>query len=220
VPVAGLTALVGDHGVYAVFALLIAAAVVPAASELVMLYGGAIVSGAIPGAHVVLFGHPISSHAGAYIAIALAGLAGNLVGAAVGWAVGVRGGRPLLERHGGKIHVGAEKLARAERWFERNASLAVLLGFATPFVRSFVAMPAGIARVPLGRFLALAAIGCGVFCFALAGVGWGVGASYDEARRYLDVVVAAAILLVLAGVIVRRRRSSRLAGGRADHPAR
>jgi membrane protein DedA with SNARE-associated domain len=218
--VAGLTSLVGDHGVYAVFLLLIAAAVVPAASELVMLYAGAVASGAVTGAHVVLFGNRLSSHAGAYVAIALAGVLGNLVGAAIGWTVGVVGGRPLLERHGRKIHVSPERLDRAERWFERNAYLTVLVGFATPFVRSFVAIPAGIAGVPLVRFMALAAVGCSAFCFALAGVGWAAGASYGTVRQYLDLVVGIALaLLVLALIVLRRRRASRLAG-RADHPAR
>jgi membrane protein DedA with SNARE-associated domain len=220
VPLAGLTSLVGDHGVYAVFLLLITAAVVPAASELVMLYAGAVASGAIAGAHVVLFGNRLSSHAAAYVAIALAGLAGNLVGAVIGWTIGVVGGRPLLERHGRKIHVGPQRLDRAERWFERNAPLTVLLGFAAPFVRSFVAIPAGIAGVPLVRFLLLATVGCGVFCFGLAGVGWAAGASYDTVRGYLDVVVGVGlVLLVVALVILRRRRGTKLAG-RADHPAR
>ena len=218
--VAGLTSWVGDHGLYAVFLLLIAAAVVPAASELVMLYAGAIASGAIAGAHVVLFGDRLSSHAAAYVAIALAGAAGNLIGAGIGWGIGVVGGRPLLERHGRKIHVGPERLDRAERWFERNAYLTVLLGFMTPFVRSFVAIPAGIAGVPLVRFLLLAVVGCATFCFALAGVGWAAGASYGTVRHYLDIVVAAGlVLLVIALVVWRRRRPTKLAG-RGDHPAR
>jgi membrane protein DedA with SNARE-associated domain len=218
--VAGLTSLVGDHGLYAVFLLLIAAALVPAASELVMLYAGAVASGAIAGAHVVLFGNELSSHGAAYVAIALAGLAGNLVGAGIGWAIGVAGGRPLLERHGRKIHVSQQRLDRAERWFERNSSLTVVLGFAAPFVRSFVAIPAGIAGVPLVRFLLLAAVGCGVFCFGLAGVGWAAGSSYGTVRGYLDVAVAAALVLVLVALLILRRRRGTKRAGRADHPAR
>ena len=219
--VAGLTSLVGDHGLYAVFLLLIAAAVVPAASELVMLYAGAVASGAISGAHVVVFGNRVSSHAAAYVAMALAGLCGNLVGAVVGWIIGVVGGRPLLERHGRKIHVGPERLDRAERWFDRNAYLTVLFGFAAPFVRSFVAIPAGIAGVPLVRFLLLAAVGCAVFCFGLTGVGWAAGASYDTVRRYLDIVVAAGlVLLVVALVVLRRRRRSFASAARPSRAGR
>ena len=92
-PVAGvtssLTSLIGDHGVYAVFLLMIVAAVLPAASELTMLYAGAVAAGAFPDAQVVLFGHEIKSHGGAYVVMSLAGLLGNLVGAVGGWSLGM-----------------------------------------------------------------------------------------------------------------------------------
>jgi membrane protein DedA with SNARE-associated domain len=214
-----ITSAIGNHGVYAVFGLLILAAVLPAASELVMLYGGALAAGAFANAHVVLFGHTLRSHGAAYVAISVAGLLGNLVGAAIGWSIGDYGGRPLLERHGRFVHVTPAKLDRAERWFDRNGSLAALLGFATPFVRSFVAIPAGIARVPFPRFLVLAAVGCGTFCFALAGVGWAVGSNYGSVRRYVDYVAAAGILLALVLLAIRRWRSSRLPR-RGRDPAR
>jgi membrane protein DedA with SNARE-associated domain len=221
VPVAGvtssITSLVGDHGVYAVFGLLVLAAVFPAGSELVMLYAGAVAAGVFADAHVVLFGHRIGSPGWAYVTMALAGLTGNLLGALIGWGIGIFGGRPLLERHGRLLHVSPAKLDRAERWFERNGTLTVLLGFAAPVVRSFVAVPAGIARVPLLRFLVLAAAGCAAFCFALAGVGWAVGSSYGSVRRYLDYVVVAGIVAVVA-YLVLRRRSSRL-GRRAPDSA-
>jgi membrane protein DedA with SNARE-associated domain len=220
VPVAGLTtsitSFVGDHSLVAVFSLLVLAAVFPAASELVMLYAGAVAAGAFAGAHVVLFGNALETHGAAYAAIALAGLAGNLVGAVIGWTVGRFGGRPLLERHGRLLHVSHGKLDRAERWFERYGSLAVLAGFALPFVRSFVAIPAGIARVRLGRFVTLSLVGCAVFCFGLAGIGWAVGSHYASVRRYLDVVVAAGIVTALAYLIVSRRWSSRLLRRGAD----
>jgi len=214
-----ITSAIGNHGVYAVFGLLVLAAVLPAASELVMLYAGALAAGAFAGAHVVLFGDTIRSHGAAYLAIVVAAVLGNLVGASVGWLIGDYGGRPLLEKHGRVIHVTPAKLDRAERWFDRNGSLAVVLGFATPVVRSFVAIPAGIARVPFVRFLVLAAIGCSAFCFALAGVGWAVGSSYESVRRYVDYVVVAGIVLVIVVLVVRRLRSSRLRRRGAD-PAR
>src|SRR5919201_163580 len=115
-----ITSLIGDHGLYAVFCLLIVAAVFPAASELVMLYAGAVAAGAFASAHVVLFGHTLHSHGAAYVAMSVAGLVGNVVGAAIGWAAGDYGGRPLLERHGRKLHVTPAKLDRWGRWFERR----------------------------------------------------------------------------------------------------
>ena len=78
--------------------------------------------------------------------MALAGTLGYLVGAIVGWAIGLYGGRPLLERHGRWFHLDAEKLDRAERWFDRWEDWAVLLGRVTPVVRSFISIPAGVFR--------------------------------------------------------------------------
>jgi membrane protein DedA with SNARE-associated domain len=186
----------------------------------VMLYAGAVASGAFSNAHVVLFGHTVTSHVAAYVTMALAGLAGNLVGASIGWVIGDYGGRPLLERHGRFLHVTPAKLDRAERWFDRSGSLAVLLGFAAPIVRSFVAIPAGIARVPFLRFLGLAAVGCGVFCFTFAGIGWAVGSSYSSVRRYVDYVVVAGIVVGVVYLAWTRIRSTRLARGRASDTPR
>src|SRR5207237_4028461 len=133
-----ITSLIGDHGVYAVFLLMAIDAVFPAASELVMLYAGALAAAAFSGQHVVLSGGRISSHAAAYVVMALAGTLGYLVGAVAGWAIGLCGGRPLLERRGRLFHLGPDRLDRAERWFERWDDLAVLIGRLTPVVRSFV----------------------------------------------------------------------------------
>jgi membrane protein DedA with SNARE-associated domain len=216
VPIAGvtgtLTSLIGNHGVYAVFLLMIVAAVLPAGSELVMLYAGAVAAGAFADAHVVLFGLDVDSHAGAYVVIALAGVLGNVVGAVGGWLIGTYA-EHWLERSGRFLHVTPERLDRARRWFDRFGSVAVPVGFITPGVRSFVAIPAGIGRVPFGRFLVFAVIGCGVFCFGLAAGGWAVGSNYEHVRRYLDYAVVAAVVLLVLFL------ASRLAA-RASDPAR
>src|SRR5438128_2252850 len=112
-------------------------AVIPAASELVMVYGGALAAAAV-GGHVTLFGHGFGAGAAAYVAIALAGTIGYLIGSVAGWAIGLYGGRPLLERHGRKLHLPPARIDRAERWFERWGPAAVLLGRITPVVRSFI----------------------------------------------------------------------------------
>lgn len=213
-----LTSLIGDHGVYAVFGLMIVAALLPAASELVMLYAGAVAAGAFAGAHVMLFGSRIQSHAAAYVVIVLAGLLGNLIGAVAGWAVGMYA-EHWLEGHGRFLHVTPGRLDRARRWFDRFGSVAVPVGFMTPGVRSFVAIPAGIGRVPFVRYLVLAVLGCAVFCFGLAGIGWAVGSHYDRVRSALDYAVAAAIVCVIVLFVVRRWRRSRLSA-RASDPAR
>src|SRR5207342_2189951 len=105
-----VTSAIGDHGLYAVFFLMMVDAVFPAASEVVMIYGGAVAAGAFAGQDVVLFGKTIDAGLPAYVAIALAGTLGYTVGAIAGWAIGLYGGRPYLERHGRWLHLDEAKL--------------------------------------------------------------------------------------------------------------
>ncbi|TMK91260.1 MAG: DedA family protein [Actinobacteria bacterium] len=206
-----LTTLVGDHGLYAVFGLMAIDAVFPAASELVMLYAGALAAGAFAG-HVTLFGSRIPFGFDGYLAMALAGAIGYLVGALAGWAIGLYGGRPLLERRGRLFHLSEARLARAERWFDRWDDWAVLLGRITPVARSFVSIPAGIFRMPLPRYTVLTAIGSAAWCFAFAGAGWALGRSYEHFHRdfrFVDYAVVAAALLVAGWLLLRWRNGRR-----------
>jgi membrane protein DedA with SNARE-associated domain len=217
-----LTSLIGDHGIYAVFILMVIDAVLPAASELVMLYAGVVASGALPGQDVVLFGHQIESHFWAYVAMAMAGVLGNTLGSVLGWGIGFYGGRPLIERRGRWLHLGPENLDKAERWFARWGDWAVCLGRVTPVVRSFVSIPAGLAKMPLGRFTVFTFLGCIPWCFGLAGIGWALGSSYESFHhdfRFVDIAVGVLVLSVVALWLIRRRRASRL-GRRASDPAR
>jgi membrane protein DedA with SNARE-associated domain len=226
VPVAGLTSsltsLIGNHGIYAVFGLMAIDAVLPAFSELVMVYAGALAAGAFAGQHVDLFGTRISSHAWGFVAMALAGTLGYLVGGIAGWAIGFYGGRPLLENHGRWLHLSPPKLDRAERWFDRWDDWAVLIGRVTPVIRSFISIPAGIFRMPFWRYVVLTLIGSAIWAFALAGAGYGAGSSYEHFHRdfrFVDYAILVAIIALAAYLIFRWRRSSRLSN-RASDPAR
>ena len=214
-----LTSLIGDHGLYAVFGLMAIDAVFPAASELVMVYAGALAAGAFAGQHVDLFGSRISSHAWGFVAMALAGTLGYLVGSIVGWAIGLYGGRPLLEQRGRWLHLSPAKLDRAERWFDRWDDLAVLIGRVTPVIRSFISIPAGIFRMPFWRYTVLSLIGSAVWCFAIAGAGYAAGRSYERFHHdfaYAEYAVLAGVLLLAAYVIWRKIRSSTLRRRAAD----
>ena len=216
-----LTSLIGDHGIIAGVILMGIDAVLPAASELVMLYAGVVASGALPGQDVVLFGHQIDSHFWAYVAMSMAGVLGNTVGSVIGWGIGFYGGRPLVEKRGRWLHLGPENLDKAERWFGRWGDWAVCLGRVTPVVRSFVSIPAGLARMPLGRFTVFTFLGCIPWCFGLAGIGWALGSSYESFHhdfRFVDIAVGVLVLSLVAIWIIRRRRASRL-GRRASDPA-
>jgi membrane protein DedA with SNARE-associated domain len=205
-----LTTFVRDHGLAAVFVLMLVDAVFPAASELVMVVGGALAAGAFGGA-VTLFGTHIHSGFWAYVAISLAGTIGYLIGSILGWAIGRYGGRPFLERYGRWFHLSPPTIDRAERWFQRHEDWAVFLGRITPVVRSFVSIPAGLFRVPYARYVVLTLIGSALWCFAFAGVGWGAGASYERFHHdfaYVEYAVVAGILALAAYLFVRLRRSS------------
>jgi membrane protein DedA with SNARE-associated domain len=207
-----VTSAIGDYGLYAVFFLMLIDAVFPAASELVMVYAGALAAGAFPNQDVTLFGRTIDEGLPAYVAIALAGTIGYTVGAIGGWAIGLYGGRPYLERHGRWLHLSKAKLDRAERWFERWEDWAVFLGRLTPVIRSFVSVPAGVFEVPFVRYTLLTLLGSAIWCFAFAGAGYAAGDAWenvDHAFRYAEVVVAVAVLggaAWLAWRYVKRRR--------------
>ena len=198
-----VTSFVGDHGVYAVFALMAIDAVFPAASELVMVYAGALASGAFASQHVVLYGHEISPGAGAYVTMSLAGTLGYLVGAIGGWAIGLYGGRPLVEEHGRLLHLGPERFDRAERWFDRHDRWAVLLGRITPVVRSFVSIPAGVFEMPLAPYTLFTLIGSALWAFAFAGIGYAVGSNYERFHHYFDIALVAGAALLALYLLVR-----------------
>jgi len=213
-----ITSAVGNHGVYAVFALMALDAVFPAASELVMLYAGAVAAGAFASHGVHLFGHHFGAGAGAFIVMAVAGTLGYLVGGLVGWGIGRYGGRPLLEGHGRWFHLSPARLDRAESWFERWGNLGVLIGRLTPVVRSFVSIPAGVFEMRLVPYTVYTAIGSAIWAFALAGAGYGFGSNYhrfDHDFRYLEYAVVAGVVL-LAAYLVYRWRAKAKVGSHGD----
>jgi len=199
-----VTSFVGDHGVYAVFLLMAIDAVFPAASELVMVYAGALASGAFASQHVVLFGHEIEPGFGAYVTMSLSGTLGYLVGAIAGWAIGLYGGRPLVERRGRLLHLGPERFDRAERWFDRHDRWAVLLGRVTPVVRSFVSIPAGIFEMPLAPYTLFTLIGSAIWAFAFAAIGYAVGSHYERFHHFFDIALVAGAALLVLYLVVRR----------------
>jgi membrane protein DedA with SNARE-associated domain len=187
-------------------------ALLPVGGELTMLFAGALAAGAIAGRQPVLFGHDLATGVESFLVLALAGTLGYLAGALVGWAIGRRGGRPLLERHGRWLRVTPAELDRAEAWFDRHGRWAVFLGRLTPLVRSFISIPAGVLESPLRAYTLLTLAGSAIWCFAFAGAGWALGSSYDDvhrAFRYVDVLAVAAVVVAVVAVAVLHRRRLR-----------
>lgn len=209
-----LTDWVGQHGAYAIFAIMAVDAVFPFAGELTMLVAGALAAGAFGHHEPVLLGHTLPTGIEAYLVLALAGTLGYLTGALAGWALGRWGGRPLLERHGRRLHLDAANLAQADRWFERHGHAAVFLGRLTPVVRSFISIPSGALGTPLAPYTVLTLAGSAIWCFAFAAAGWALGSRYDEVHHAFSGVEVAVVALALAAgaallVRARRRRSPR-----------
>jgi membrane protein DedA with SNARE-associated domain len=209
-----ITSAIGDHAVYTVFLLMMVDAVFPAASELVMLYAGAVAAGAFADSHVVLFGSQVEGRGWALVTVIAAGTLGYTIGAVIGWAIGIYGGRPFLERRGRWFHLGPDRLERADRWFDRWDDAAVLVGRLTPIARSFVSIPAGVFEMPLGRYVVLTFIGSTIWCAGLAGGGFLLGSNWDSLDhdfRFVEIGVVVAIAAGIAWLVLKRR--TRLSGG-------
>jgi membrane protein DedA with SNARE-associated domain len=204
-----VTSWLAHYGVIAVFLLMLIDAVFPAASELVMLYGGALASGALTHRVDVLGWH--GTGFSAYLAVVIAGVAGYQLGAIGGWWIGDHGGRPLLERRGRWLHLTPERLDRAERWFDRWEDWAAFVGRITPVARSFISIPAGVFEMQFRRYNWLTLLGNAIWCFAIAGIGWALGASYERFNhgfKYVEVAVVVAIAAGAAYLLLHFRRKA------------
>jgi membrane protein DedA with SNARE-associated domain len=208
------TDAVTRDGLIAVVVLMAADALLPAAGGIVMLAAGALAAGGFAGHHPTLFGLDLGTGLGAYIALASAGTLGYLAGALAGWLIGLRGGRPLLERWGNLFHLGPANMERADRWFAHRGQWAVFLGRLIPVVRSFISIPAGVLGSPLRTYVPLTLAGSAIWCFVVAAVGWGLGAGYHNANgAFRSIEFTTAVLVGLAGgaLLLRRRAARRTA---------
>jgi membrane protein DedA with SNARE-associated domain len=199
------TDLIGNWGVWAVFALMVLeSACIPVPSEAIMLFAGfAVTSG-----DMTLWG-----------AVA-AGVAGNIVGSWIAYWIGLYGGRPFVDRWGKYVLMSHHKLDVAERWFARYGAPAVFFSRMLPIVRTFISLPAGMARMPFWKFTLYTALGCIPWVLMLGWIGVAVGENWEVIEgymKYFDYVVAACIVGLIVWAVVRwARRRSRPVNGAAD----
>jgi membrane protein DedA with SNARE-associated domain len=189
------TDFISSAGYPAIFVLMaLESACIPVPSEAIMLFAGFAVSKG----ELTLVG------------IVAAGVLGNLIGSLVGYGIGYFGRVDLLERT--KVfHVSQERLRQTESWFERWGDATVFFSRMLPIVRTFVSLPAGVAKMPLLRFSVLTTLGAIPWVLALALLGQSVGDNWETWRHnlgYLDYVVAAAIIGGIAWWLLKRRSSS------------
>jgi membrane protein DedA with SNARE-associated domain len=193
---------VRDAGLPAVFVLMVAeSACIPIPSEATMLFAGFAVAdpgGSSAHHHLTLLG------------IVAAGVLGNLVGSWIAYGVGRAGRLELVERHGRWLHLKPSHLAWADRWFARYGAPTVLFSRILPIIRTFISLPAGVAKMPFGRFTVLTLAGCVPWVLGLALAGQAVGGNWTSVRKgfdYADYAIVALIVIAIAYAIVRRRRA-------------
>jgi membrane protein DedA with SNARE-associated domain len=200
-------------GYLAIFVLsLISAMGIPVGAEAAILLGGALASG-----HIGRGVHPLN-----LALVILAATAAELLGSFFGYLVGRRGGRPLVDRLGRYILLTNRDLDRAESWFARRGDILVLVGRFVPLLRSFISLAAGLGEMAIVKFTFFTAIGCAIWCTALAAVGYSVGSSYNHVLNGFSSVgygVGAAVALAMAGLLVHRLRACRRERTRADRAA-
>ena len=188
------TNVVHDLGLAGVFVLMLAeSACIPIPSEATMLFAG------------------FNVHNGDYslLVVTLVGSAANLVGSWIAYAIGYYGRIDLLEKHGRKLHVKPEHLAWADRWFERYGAPTVFFARLLPIIRTFISLPAGVAKMPFWRFTVLTLAGCVPWVFMLAFIGKQAGdrwESWKDRFHYVDYVFAALIVVAIVLFVVRWRR--------------
>jgi len=191
-----------QYGYLAVFLLMMAeSACIPVPSEVIMMLGGALAAGAVPGAHPTLAG------------IVIAGVLGNVAGSYLAWGAGKYAGQPAVRRWGRRVGLRAHDIDRATRWFDRHGPAAVLFGRLIPVVRTFISLPAGFAGMPAGRFGLYTTLGCIPWTAALAIAGYALGANWQNVANDFHgptYAIAGIIAVALASAVVlhffRRRR--------------
>jgi membrane protein DedA with SNARE-associated domain len=192
--------VIGTYGLIAIFVLMVLeSACIPIPSEAIMLYGGFLVSAGQQ----------------SFWPVVIAGVAGNLVGSLIAYWVGYSKGREwVLEIRW--LHVTPKRLEAAERWFAVRGDWTVLVCRCLPILRTFISLPAGIARMPLGRFVTFTVIGCIPWVIILTLIGQAVGANWKSFEHHLhifDYVIVVAIIAAIVWLIVRSVRGRRDSAG-------
>jgi len=223
-----LLPLLQDHGLLIVFVTMVAeSACIPIPSEIVVPYGGFLAA---------------TGHTHVWAVIVVATLA-NAVGSGVAYVVGRYGGRTLFLKYGRYVLIQKHHLEKADRWFERRGELTVFFTRMMPGVRTFISLPAGIAKMPVGKFFFYSLLGSIPWNAALAYLGYAAGkaaggqeANWDKLQEqfsrydHIFYIVLGVVVVALAtwGVVRWRRRRARkaevgaeqsLPGGSPEFPA-
>jgi membrane protein DedA with SNARE-associated domain len=186
--------VVDAMGLAGVFILmLLESACIPVPSEATMLFAG----------------FNVSNGEYSLFAATAAGVLGNLVGSWIAYWIGYFGRVDILEKHARKLHIKKSHLEWADRWFERHGDATVFFTRMLPIIRTFISLPAGVARMPFWRFTVFTLLGCIPWVLLLTFIGKEAGdnwESWKNSLHYVDYAVAAAIVVGIVWLVVRNRR--------------
>lgn len=151
------------------------------------------------------------------VTVIVCGVVGSVLGALANYGLAAWLGRAVVHRVGRYVFVPERSLDRAERFFARHGEISTFIARMLPVVRHLISLPAGLARMPLGRFMLFTALGAGVWCSVLTGIGWFIGhnesvvlgALNQEVRHYVAhvmVYLVPALVLVTIGYVWWYRR--------------
>ena len=173
----------------------IESACIPLPSEVIMPFAGSL----IPGGRFSLLG------------CGLAGAIGCVVGSIPAYYVGAYGGRPLIERYGRYVLLSKEHVDWADRFFKTRGEVTVFVARLLPVVRTFIALPAGIARMPMGKFIVYTFAGSFPWCLGLAWLGMKLGEHIDQLKPWFHRFDAVLVVIGLAAVIwfIRKQLKAR-----------
>lgn len=149
------------------------------------------------------------------LAVGIAGAVGCVIGSLVAYWVGMYGGRPFIEKYGRYVLISLHDLDMADRWFDRRGELIVFASRLLPVIRTFIAFPAGVARMNLGRFTVYTFLGSLPWCLALAYVGQKLGEEWDKNDtlkrlfHQFDFVIGLIVILAGAWWVWRHLRDSK-----------
>ena len=164
----------------------------------------------IPSEATFLFaGFNVANGEYSMFAVVAVGTFANVVGSWIAYAVGYYGRVDILEKHGKKLHIKPSHLKWADDWFAKYGSATVFFARMLPIVRTFISLPAGVARMPFWRFTVLTTLGCIPWILMLTLIGREVGDNWENWKdklHYVDYAVAAIIVLGVVWLLIRRRR--------------
>lgn len=178
-------------------AMAIESAMIPLPSELILPFGGFMVSDP---AQI----EPITGQPWNFWIVVIVATVGNTVGSLVAYAIGAWGGRPFLERYGKYLLIRDHEIVAADRFFAKYGAATVFFGRLLPIVRTFISFPAGVTRMPIGKFIVFSTAGALPWSIALVYAGMVLGASWTQIRRALqpfDMLIAVLVVLLFVGLL-------------------